>query len=288
MLINNRSFTGSLTAANARIATFVVSHPEATSQLSIAELAQRVGVSEPTVIRFCRKMGYAGFREFRQDLVQNISQQGSPPEVPAITSYDTIEQAADKAFALTIRALEQVRKSLPLEAIRHAAVAILKARWVHVFGFGASATVAADAQHKLYRLAAMVVAHADPHMQAMAASTLSPEDVLIAISNSGAAAELIETVRLAQENNATIIAITRQHSPLADIASIVLPIEISESREIFTPMTVRIAQLTVIDALVVGVSLLSPPTVIQERFSRMDAAIRRRRIPTNASSPRDK
>jgi RpiR family carbohydrate utilization transcriptional regulator len=54
-------------------------------------------------------------------------------------------------------------------------------------------------------------------------------------------------------------------------------------------MTVRIAQLTVIDALVVGVSLLSPPTVIEERFSRMDAAIRRRRVPTNtSSSPRDK
>jgi RpiR family carbohydrate utilization transcriptional regulator len=134
----------------------------------------------------------------------------------------------------------------------------------------------------------MVVAHGDPHMQAMAASTLGPEDVLIAISNSGATGELIETVRLAQENRATIIAITRPGSPLAEMASIILPIEISEPREIFTPMTVRIAHLTVIDALVVGVTLLSPPTIIEERLSRMDAAIQRRRIPTSKLPPRDR
>lgn len=288
MAINIRSFSGSLTAANARIANFVLSNPETTSQLSIAELAQRIGVSEPTVIRFCRKMGYTGFRELRQDLIGSIRQQSVLPEVPAITSTDTVEQAADKVFALTVQALGQVRKSLPMEAIRHAAVAVLKARWVHIFGFGASATVAADAQHKLYRLAAMVVAYGDPHMQAMAASTFGPEDVLIAISNTGATGELIESVRLAQENKATIIAITRQHSLLADMASIVLPIDISEPREIFTPMTVRLAQLTVIDALVVGVSLLSPPTIIEERLSRMDAAIRRRRVRTISSPPRDK
>lgn len=287
MLINNRSFPGSLTAANARIANFVSSDPATAAQLSIAEIAQRVRVSEPTVIRFCRKMGYAGFRELRLDLLQNLKREPARVVSVQISSSDTVEQAADKAFALTIQALERVRETLPLEVVRHAAVAILKARWVHVFGYGASATVAADAQHKLYRLAAMVVAHGDPHMQAMAASTLGPEDVLIAISNSGATGELIETVRLAQENRATIIAITRPSSPLADMASIVLPVEISEPREIFTPMTVRIAHLTVIDALVVGVTLLSPPTVIAERLSRMDAAIQRRRIPISKLPSRD-
>jgi RpiR family carbohydrate utilization transcriptional regulator len=133
----------------------------------------------------------------------------------------------------------------------------------------------------------MVVAHADAHMQAMAAATLGPEDVLIAISNSGATGELIETVRLAHENKVTVIALTRHGSPLAELASITIPIELDEPRVIFTPATVRIAQLAVIDALVVGVSLLSPPTVIGERFARMDAAIRRRRLPLNGSPSGD-
>jgi RpiR family carbohydrate utilization transcriptional regulator len=79
----------------------------------------------------------------------------------------------------------------------------------------------------------------------------------------------------------TIIALTRRGSPLAELASIVVPIELDEPRLIFTTATMRIAQLAVIDALVVGVGLLSPPTVITERFARMDAAIRRRRLPLN-------
>jgi RpiR family carbohydrate utilization transcriptional regulator len=275
-----QNLPGPLSAANARIAGFVLAHPQLVSELSLAELAQRAGVSEPTVIRFCRKIGCEGFREFRHAVLRDFAASREQAAVP-ILADDTVEEASGKVFSSTIAALDHVRKTLPAEVIRHAAVAILKARWVHIFGFGASATVAADAQHKLYRLAAMVVAYGDAHMQAMAASTLGPEDVLIAISNSGLTSELVETVRLAHENKVTIIALTRRGSPLAELASIVVPIELDEPRVIFTPATMRIAQLAVIDALVVGVGLLSPPTVITERFARMDAAIRRRRLPLN-------
>jgi len=273
-----RNPTTPLSAAHARIAMLILSRPEEVLRLSIAELARDAKVSEPTVIRFCRQLGFAGYKSFRQAALRDIARETADAAAPRIGLSDSVEVAAGKSVDATIRSLERLRCALPSQAIRDAATAILKARWVHVYGYGASATVAADAQHKLYRLAAMTVAYADAHMQAMAASTLGAEDVVIAISSSGATRELMETVRLARQNGATIVALTRPGSPLAGLASVLLPVIEEESREIFTPMTTRIVQLALIDALVVGVTLLSPSTMVSERFARMDAAIKQRRI----------
>lgn len=278
MLTLLRSSPDSLSAAHARIASFVLDRPEEAVKLSIADLARETRVSEPTVIRFCRRFGCDGYKSFRLNILRELAEEGRLLPDDTILAGDSVEDGAAKSFAATIRSLDEVRRTLPFESIRHAAVAILKARWVHIYGFGASATVAADAQHKLFRLAAMTVAYSDAHMQAMAAATLGPEDVLIAISASGETRELIETAKLAQENGVTIVALAKPRSPLGDLSSILLPLDLKESREIYTPMTVRMAQLAVIDALVVGVTLLSPPTVVSERFARMDVAIKRRRI----------
>jgi RpiR family carbohydrate utilization transcriptional regulator len=278
MLAAIRAFPKPLSAAHARIARFVLAHPDVAVQHSVSELARAAGVSEPTVIRFCRGLGSKSFREFRLAILHEISADDGAREAPVISPNDTVESAADKMLAASAETLQSLRRSLPMDSVRHAAVAILKARWVHIYGFGASATVAADAQNKLFRLAAMTVAHADPHVQAMAASTLGPDDVVIAISSSGATRELIETVELAAANNTTVIGITRPGSPLAKRSSILLPVRAAERREIFTPLTTRIAQLAVIDALVVGVTLMSPPTIVAERLGRMDEALRRRRV----------
>ncbi|SEE59940.1 transcriptional regulator, RpiR family [Rhizobiales bacterium GAS191] len=285
MLEQIRNPTMPLSAAHARIAMLILSRPEEALRLSIAELARDAKVSEPTVIRFCRQLGFQGYKTFRQAALRDIAGEKGDAAAPKINVSDSVEVAAAKSVDATIRSLERLRRAMPMDAIRNAATAILKARWVHVYGFGASATVAADAQHKLYRLAAMTVAYADAHMQAMAASTLGAEDVVIAISSSGATRELIETVRLARGNGATIVALTRPGSPLAALASVLLPVTEQENREIFTPMTTRIVQLALIDALVVGVTLMSPSTMVSERLARMDAAIRQRRISPIPVSP---
>ncbi|MFI5012426.1 MAG: MurR/RpiR family transcriptional regulator [Hyphomicrobiales bacterium] len=283
MLDQIRNPATPLSAAHARLAMLILSRPEEALLLSVAELAREAKVSEPTVIRFCRQLGFSGYKSFRQATLRDLAAEDGDAAASRINGSDSIEVAAGKSVDATIRSLEALRRALPLSAIRDAATAILKARWVHIYGFGASATVAADAQHKLYRLAAMTVAYADAHMQAMAAATLGAEDVVIAISNSGATRELIETVRLARSNGTTVIALTRPGSPLAALSSILLPIAQEESREIYTPMTTRIVQLALIDALVVGVTLLSPATMIGERLARMDAAIQQRRIATDAA-----
>jgi RpiR family carbohydrate utilization transcriptional regulator len=273
------SLRAELSPANRRIAEVVLARPQEAVRASISVLARAAAVSEPTVLRFCRLLGAASFPEFKLALMRELADPtAGPRRQPRVEGGDSIAEAADKVFEATLETLRRVRAGLPIATLQHAATAIVRARWVHVYGFGASATVAADAQHKLFRLAAMTVAYSDAHMQAMAASTLGPEDVILAISNTGRTRELLETVAVAVRNGTTIVAITRPDSPLAGMASLLLPVDVEEDSAIYTPMTARLAHLVVVDALVVGVALLSPPSVIAERLRRMNVAIGRRRV----------
>jgi RpiR family carbohydrate utilization transcriptional regulator len=274
-----RQMQASLSPAYARVAAVVLARPEAAVRSSITVIAQEAGVSEPTVLRFCRQLGCTSFPEFKLSVMRELAAPpGVPPPQSEVSGEDDIPAAADKVFQATIDTLARVRRALPAAALQRASTAIARARWVHVFGFGASATVAADAQHKLFRLGALSIAHGDAHMQAMAAATLGAEDVVLAISNTGRTRELLETVAVAAEGGATIVAITRPGSPLAAQAAVVLPVDVEERAEIYTPMTARIAQLAVIDALAVGVALLSPPSSVAARLNRIQRAINRRRL----------
>ena len=147
----------------------------------------------------------------------------------------------DKVFAQAIDALARTQQALSKPTVERAAMAIVKARRVVIFGLGASAIVAAEAQHKLFRLGVAAAAYSDPHLQAMSAATLGPDDVVLAISQTGTARDVIETTGVAQQGGVTVIAVTRTGSPLAAIAHILLPVDIIEPEQIWTPMISRMA-----------------------------------------------
>lgn len=273
-----RQMQGGLSPAYERVAAVILARPESAMRSSITVIAQDAGVSEPTVLRFCRHIGCSSFPEFKLALMREIAAPNAPRPQPRVSSGDDLAAATDKVFQATIDTLERVRREIPPRALERACTAIARARWVHVFGFGASATVAADAQHKLFRLGVMSIAHGDSHMQAMAAATLGPEDVVLAISSTGRVRELLETVAVAAEVGATIVSISRSGSPLAQRAAVNLPVDVDERVEIYTPMTVRTAHVVVVDAIAVGVALLSPPSIVSTRLNRIQRAINRRRI----------
>jgi len=278
MLRELRSRQSTLSSAHGRIAALVLERPDEALRLSISTLAARAGVSEPTIVRFCRELGCAGFRDFKLELAQDLGNPALPPAEP-VTAADTVDEAIDKMFRAAAGTLEQLRTALPRDAVQRAADAIAAARAVHIHGFGASAAVASDAHQKLFRLVPAVAVHLDVHIQAMAAATLGPQDVVIAISNSGRTRELLETVALAAEGGAAIVAITRPHTPLAALAHILLPVAVDEVIPIHTPMMSRLAHLVAMDAVVVAVALRHPASAASERLRRMKDAVERRRVP---------
>lgn len=136
-----------------------------------------------------------------------------------------------------------------------------QAQRVEFYGFGASGAVAADAQHKFFRLLLSAAAYSDPHMQAMSAVTLKPGDVAVCISQSGRSKDLLITANLVRESGANLITLCPSQTPLAEL-TVNLAIDVHEDTEIYTPLTSRIAHLVVIDVLAMGVAMARGPSLV--------------------------
>jgi RpiR family carbohydrate utilization transcriptional regulator len=270
-----------LAPAERRVAAVMARHPDRVIRGTLASLAREASVSEPTVLRFCRTIGVGNFKNLKIELAQCLAAGtgalSGTVALPEIQPDDSAQSAIDKVFAQAIDALARMQQALSRLAVERAAMALVKARRVVIFGLGASAIVAADAQHKLFRLGIAAAAYSDPHLQAMSAATLGPDDVVLAISQTGTARDVIETTTVAQQGGVTVIAVTRTDAPLAAIAHILLAVDIVEPEQMWTPMISRLAHLATIDALVVAVALLTPPSS-QEGLRRMQHALAARRV----------
>src|SRR5690554_5274510 len=228
---------------------------------SMSDLAAAVGVSEPTIVRFCRAVGCQGFQDLKLKLAQSLVAGASFGQF-SIHEQDSITDVALKIFDTTLHTLIDVREKLDTQSIAQAIDVMAKAPRVEFYGFGASDAVAADAQHKFFRLLLTAAAYSDPHMQAMSAVTLKPGDEAICISQSGRSKDLLTTANLVHETGATLITLCPSQTPLAELATINLAIDVQEDTEIYTPLTSRIAHLVVIDVLAMGVAMARGPDLV--------------------------
>lgn len=262
-----------------KLADYAMAHPGDVINLSMAELADRVGVSEPTVARFCSALGCRGFREFKIKLAQDIA--GGMPFLHQDLSVDGELNAdggvpgavlAGKLFDRTIATLMQVRNNLPADAVDRAADVLASARRIEFYGSGNSGTVAEDIQRKFFRLGIPTVAYTDSHIYFASALTLTKGDAVVAVSSTGRTRDILDAVQNARKAGADVIALTRSGTPLAEMATVSLVADIADDFDIHSPMTVRIAHLVLGDILSIAVALRMGDT-LQERLKRHDRAV---------------
>lgn len=207
-----------------KVADHVLNDPASVMHSSMAELAHGVGVSEPTIVRFCRAIGCSGFQDLKLKLAQSLAAGASFGQF-SIHESDSVADFSLKIFDTTLHSLMEVREHLDTHALERAIAAIAHAQRVEFYGFGASGAVASDAQHKFFRLLLSAAAYSDPHMQAMSAVTLKPSSVAICISQSGRSKDLLITANLVREAGATLITLCPSQTPLADLATVNLAID---------------------------------------------------------------
>ena len=191
----------------------------------------------------------------------------------AVKDSDSTKELSQKVFDSTVDSLLKVRDSLNLKNIELAITKLNQARRVEFYGFGASASVAADAQHKFFRLRINSVCYSDPHLQNMSASSLNSEDVVIAISQSGKTQALLDSINLVKKRGGTVIGIAPSSSPVAKQSDIPLEIDAEEEFQIHTPLSSRIAQLTIIDTLTIGVAQ-KKGTDLQDHLKRLQTGLK--------------
>jgi RpiR family carbohydrate utilization transcriptional regulator len=249
-----RSSLDLLRNSEKKVAKCVLGDPEAVVSASITELAEKAGTSEPTVIRFCRRLGLGGYMELRLNLARDLP---SANYIFAnVSAADSLAEIAGKILNAHREALSNTLNKLDLDDLEAAVCALQAARRIEFYGLGGSAIVARDAHHKFFRLGMPCVAYDDPHMQVMSAALLTPDDVVVVISHTGSTKDIIDSAKVARKAGAKIIGILgSENAPLSKVCDIALSVFSKEVALRLAPMTSRLVQLAVVDVLFVTVAM---------------------------------
>jgi RpiR family carbohydrate utilization transcriptional regulator len=280
MLDRIRASLPSLAPAEQRVGQLVLTDPRAFANLPVSELADRSHVSKPTVVRFCRSMGYDGLSDFKLKLAGTVSE-GVPFIHRSVDVDDKTSDVVVKVIDNTVSAFLKYRNNASTAAIDKAA-AVLAATYktgkrIEFIGAGNSGIVALDAQHKFFRLGVNTVAYSDGHMQVMSASIMGPGDCMVVISNSGRTRDLMDACDIARKNGATTIVITTSGSPLAMAGHIHLAADHPEGYDRYSPMVSRLLHLMIVDILATCVALRIGGNRLQPMLKEMKNNLRNKR-----------
>jgi RpiR family carbohydrate utilization transcriptional regulator len=280
MLDRIKASLPSLAPAEQRVAKLVLLDPRTFASLPVTELAERAHVSKPTVVRFCRSMGYDGLSDFKLKLAGTVSE-GVPFIHRSVDVDDKTSDVLVKVIDNTVAAFLKYRNDASSHAIEKAVDALVatyrhKGR-IEFYGAGNSGIVAQDAQHKFFRLGINAIAYSDGHMQVMSASLLGPGDCLVIVSNSGRTRDLMDAADIARKHGATVITITTSGTPLAQAGHIHLSADHPEGYDRYSPMTSRLMHLMVIDIVATCLALRIGGTQLQPLLKEMKNNLKSKR-----------
>ncbi|GAA1942505.1 MurR/RpiR family transcriptional regulator [Amycolatopsis minnesotensis] len=257
-LVKIRSLLPGLARAEQRVAKVVLEDPSSVARRSITEVAQSANTSETTVTRFCKAIGVGGYPQLRIALAADTarSEARSTRNLGGeIGPGDDLASVVGKVSFADARAVEETADQLDVNTLQQVIDTLAEAGRIDVYGVGASAFVAADLQQKLHRIGRVSFAWSDTHIMLTSAAVLRPGDVAIGISHTGATTDTVEALRVAREHGAITVSLTNfPRSPVTEVSDHVLTTAARETTFRSGATASRIAQLTVIDCLFIGVA----------------------------------
>jgi RpiR family transcriptional regulator, carbohydrate utilization regulator len=259
LLSTIRSLLPKLSKSHKRIAEMVLADPHWAMQSSVDDLAFRAGVGKPTIIRFSRSVGCEGLKDFKLKLAGNLAL-GANYLHRAVRPSDNTAEVLNNVVGSTLSTIAEWHRSLNHEVLAEAAAAINNARRIDCYGTGQTSNfLAQDLQARFFRLGMISNVYTDAYLQLVAAATLGSHDALVAISFTGRLPNQLEAVRLARTHGARIIAITRNGTPLARLADIVLSVDVPADATMPVGTDAYITQILMIEIITILVGRLRGP-----------------------------
>lgn len=260
-----------------KIADYIINNPKEIIHSTINQVAEDLNVAEATVFRFCKRIGFKGYQAMKIALAAEVVSTINDIH-EKIQEDDDEKTVAEKVFMSNIRTLEETLRVIEQDRFEKAVKAILNANKIYFYGNGGSGSVAEDAHHKFLRTGLQSAAYSDSHLQVMSASLLGKKDVAVIISHSGSNKDMLQSLEVAKEAGATTIAITTlAKSPLSQGADISLYTVSDETEYRSEALSSRLAQLSIIDALYVNVSI-ARKELMKSSLQRIRNAISLKRL----------
>lgn len=251
----------SLSKSEKKIADYVLETGYKVSEMALAELAKATGVSDPSVVRFTKALGYKGFSDFKSHVLRDWGKESSLPQSDKfidlnISPEDKLESIPQKIVSSSMKGLEDTMKIFDYQAYEKAVHRISKAKRIEVFGVGTSGSIALDFVSRLIRIGLNARYFADNHLEQLSLVSLGKEDVAIAISHSGSTIDAVNSLKIAKEAGATTIALTNyKASHISKYSDIDLLTGDHETTFYSETMVSRMSLLSLVDMLYMGILL---------------------------------
>lgn len=248
--------TPEMAAAEARVARFVSTHPNQVLKLSMARLAAKCEVSDPTILRFCRRFGFAGYQDFKLYLAQSLVP-SAPFAYEQIVAGDSIDNIVRKTARNSLNAIQRGLEDIVPAQVQTAAEILSRARWTGLYATGISATTAFDAEYKFRRLGVRCAALYAHQEQRMHAESARRGEVALIFSQSGHTRQLVEIATMTRAGDAQVVSITAADSPLAEVSDALIAVTPYRRTELMTPLASRLNHHLVVNMLVTSMAMIS-------------------------------
>jgi len=242
--------------AEQRLGNFVKTHPGKVIHMSMARLSQECDVSDPTVMRFCRRFGFEGYQDFKLNLAQSLVP-SAPFAYEQIVPGDSIENIVRKTARNSLNAIQRALEDLLPAQIEEGARLLQAASWVGIYATGISEVTAVDAEHKFQRLGMRCAAVMGRTRQWLHAEASRPNEVALIFSQSGHTKQMIELAIAARTGGARVVSITAADSPLAHVSDVLIAVTPYDRTELLTPLASRLNHHLVINMLVTSIAVTS-------------------------------
>lgn len=217
----------------------------------IATLAVNCGVSEATITRFVRKMGFASLQLFKLALAEELVDGKKQMVISKdISCNEDIQTTAKKLLANNIATLEQTVNFLNEELVEQSVQYIKDAKRVFFIGVGNSGFVANDSAYKFMRIGMDAKGIDNSHLIMLQMALLTHDDVVIIVTHSGKSFEIMEAIRLIKQNGAKLIVITaNKNTSMKDLADCCIFYESRNSMLETSSITTKLTQIFIIDLI---------------------------------------
>jgi len=249
-----RSMYSTFTDKEINLAEYILNNPSNIIHGTITQIANDLNLADSTVFRFCKKLGYDGYKDLKISMASESTESVKKDVHERVSKSDNEKIILTKVFNSNIKTLEDSLKVTKEDDFIKAIDSIMSANKIEFFGFGGSNVIAMDGYHKFIRTGLQVSSQTDSHFQLMSASQLKKDDVAILISHTGYSKEILEILDITKQKDVTTICITDlTQSPLSENSDLVLNTLSEETDFRSEALASRIAQLSILDALYVNI-----------------------------------
>ena len=238
-----------------RIADFIISDPENLVHLTISDIAAKIEVARSSIVRFCKILGFAGFKELKINIATNL-RKTIDNILLDIQRTDDPSTVLSKVYRSAITTLEETLNTIDRREFAKAVKLLCLAKRIEFYGIGTSAVLAMDAYYRFMRAGLPAYAAVDPHIQRVSASMANKDWVIVGISHTGRTRDTFDALKIAKEHGAKTICITNfMKSPIASISDVGLVTVSPETMFMKEAVTSRIAHVALLDSLYTAVAL---------------------------------